>query len=186
VLAYRDRAILKFYLFTGARIGTGCRLQVADFHLDEVDPTIRILEKGQNNRKRTIGIHPEAAEAIQDYIQFAELTTGPLFRARPSSRSHQLGVRSISTPAMYRLLLGYLQQLPRAMKEVELADGTHTQRCIYTPHSLRATTATLLLTAGVDIRAVQELLGHAQVTTTQIYDKRRRQTRDSASHRVPV
>jgi len=68
---------------------------------------------------------------------------------------------------------------------VALEDGTTTRRCIYSPHSLRATTATLLLDAGVDIRAVHELLGHAQVTTTQIYDKRRRKTSDGASHKVP-
>lgn len=52
---------------------------------------------------------------------------------------------------------------------------------IYTPHSLRATTATLLLDAGVDITKVQELLGHRHITTTQIYDKRRRST----SERLP-
>jgi site-specific recombinase XerD len=45
---------------------------------------------------------------------------------------------------------------------------------LYSTHSLRATTATLLLDAGVDIRKVQELLGHRHVITTQIYDKRRR------------
>jgi site-specific recombinase XerD len=44
----------------------------------------------------------------------------------------------------------------------------------YLPHSLRATSASLLLGAGVDIRKVQQLLGHRHITTTQIYDKRRR------------
>ena len=48
------------------------------------------------------------------------------------------------------------------------------------------TTATLLLDAGVDIRKVQELLGHKHVTTTQIYDKRRRTTKESASHDMPI
>jgi len=55
----------------------------------------------------------------------------------------------------------------------------------YTPHSLRATTATLLLDAGVDIAKVQELLGHRHITTTQIYDKRWR-TMAEASHDVPI
>jgi site-specific recombinase XerC len=50
---------------------------------------------------------------------------------------------------------------------------------VYTPHSLRATT--LLLDANVDIIKVKELLGHRHVTTTQIYDKRRRSTSESAS-----
>ena len=59
-------------------------------------------------------------------------------------------------------------------------------RCIVSTHSLRATTATLLLDADVDIRKVQELLGHRHVTTTQIYDKRRRTTKESASHDVPI
>lgn len=51
---------------------------------------------------------------------------------------------------------------------------------------LRATTATLLLDAGVDIRKVQDLLGHQHVTTTQIYDKRRRSLKEGASHDVPI
>ncbi len=59
------------------------------------------------------------------------------------------------------------------------------ERCVYTPHSLRATAATLLLKAGIDILDVQVLLGHPSVTTTQIYDERVRQTRDSASHKMP-
>jgi site-specific recombinase XerD len=65
-------------------------------------------------------------------------------------------------------------------------DRTVTRSCVYTPQSLRATTATLLLDAGVDIRKVQDLLGHRHITTTQIYDKRRRSTSESASHDVPI
>jgi integrase len=54
------------------------------------------------------------------------------------------------------------------------------QRCIYAPYSLRATTATLLLDGNADIVKVKDLLGHRHVTTTQIYDKRRRSTSESA------
>lgn len=75
---------------------------------------------------------------------------------------------------MYLIILRYLEQLPGSLKEVELGDGTVKTQCVYTPHSLRATTATLLLDAGVDIAKVQELLGHRHITTTQIYDKRGR------------
>ena len=66
------------------------------------------------------------------------------------------------------------------------ADGAPARECVFTPHSLRATTATLLLGAGVDIRKVQHLLGHRHVTTTQIYDKRRIAASESAIHEVPI
>ena len=87
---------------------------------------------------------------------------------------------------MYRVIESYLERLPGAMKEVEKPDGTTSKHSVYTPHSLRATTATLLLNARVDIRKVQDLLGHRNVTTTQIYDKRRRTTSESASHEMPL
>lgn len=87
---------------------------------------------------------------------------------------------------MWRVIEGYLSKLPGATHEVELPDGTTKRECIYSPHSLRATTATLLLDAGVDITKVQELLGHRHLTTTQIYDKRRRSHSESASHEVPI
>jgi integrase len=87
---------------------------------------------------------------------------------------------------MYRAILEHLTRLPGAMKEMTGKDGTPEMRCIYTPDSLRTTNATLLLDGNTDIRKVQELLGHRHVTTTHIYDKRRRTTSDSASHDLVI
>jgi site-specific recombinase XerD len=184
LLDCRDRAILKFYLYSGARLATGCRLKVNDFHVDENGATIRIAEKGDKRRK--IGLHFTAAQAIQEYIAKAGVEIGPLFRPRLNSRSEKLASRGFQPTAMYNLLLGYLARLPKAMCEVENSDGSKTRRCIYSPHSLRATAATLLLEAGVDIAKVQDLLGHRHITTTQIYDKRRRSANEGASHDMPV
>jgi site-specific recombinase XerD len=72
------------------------------------------------------------------------------------------------------------------MREVIGVGGKPVRKCVYCPHSLRATTATILLDSGVDIIKVQELLGHQHITTTQIYDKRRRHTSEGASHEVPI
>ena len=175
VLDFRDRAILKTYLYTGVRLATACRLRVRDFHQDGDEATLTINEKG--NRHRTIGIHFAAAEALAEYLGKAGLAAGPIFRARRAPHSDELGNKPMSEASMYRVIAGYVAKLPGAVKE-----GAR----LYSTHSLRATTATLLLDAGVDIRKVQELLGHRHITTTQIYDKRRRTTKESASHDVPI
>jgi integrase/recombinase XerC len=182
---YRDRAILKLYLYTGIRLATGCRLKVSDFHQEDGESTLRIHEKG--DKRRTIGIHFNAAQAIAEYIEKAGIDSGPLFRAQAHARKRdKLSAQPISSRTMYRLIQGYLCRLPGAMKKEELEDGTTAEFCLYTPHSLRATVATLLLDAGEDIRKVQDLLGHRHVTTTQIYDKRRIATSQSSSHNVPI
>ena len=183
VFDYRDRAILKFYLYSGARLAAGCQLQVEDFHQDPDGATIRIAEKGA--RRRTIGLHFAAAEAIQDYIAKAGLTQGPLFRPRKNSRSNKLADTPFDPSTMYRLVMGYLERLPRDAPARD-GDADQATRCPYSPHSLRATSATLLLGAGVDIRKVQELLGHRHITTTQIYDKRRIAAAEGASHDMPI
>jgi len=108
VLGSRDRAILAVFLYTGARIGTVCRLRVSDFHDDEDDPVLGIQEKGRGRSKRRIGVNFVCPEAIRHYLEHAELERGPLFRARLNSRSQKLGTRAISQAAMYRLLLSYL------------------------------------------------------------------------------
>jgi integrase len=188
VFDFRDRAIIKFFLYSGARIGTGCRLKVKDFHQDGDEATITLHEKGDKHRR--IELHFAAAEAISEYIRKAGLTKGPLFRAQRNSRVMELGEKPMGIPTMYRLLEGYLSRLPASTVEEDVTDKDGTtrklRRCVYSPHSLRATTATLLLDAGVDIIKVKELLGHRHVTTTQIYDKRRRSVKEGASHDVPI
>lgn len=184
VLDYRDRAILKRFIYSGIRLGTGCRIKVEDFHLEDGEATVKLHEKG--DKGRTIGLNPVAGETIEEYIQHAGLTSGPLFRPRRVPASEELAARRLSEVSLYRLIMSYLERLPGAMKEVTGKDGKPRKRCLYTPHSLRATTATLLLDGNNDMAEVQDLLGHRHITTTQIYDKRRRGTSDSASHKLVI
>lgn len=193
VVDFRDRAIIRVFLYTGVRLGTLIRLRVQDFHQDGEEYTLRVHEKG--GKRRTIGLHFAAGQAIHDYIHKAELTSGPLFRPRKGSRGQTLAERYLEPSGLYKLMQKYFEQLPGAVQAVAAPrspDGKAAEspvakrRVIFTPHSLRATTATLLLDANVDIRKVQDLLGHRHITTTQIYDKRRRSTSESASHDVPI
>jgi len=185
LVGYRDRAILKLYLYSGIRLTTGCRLRVSDFHRSGQGATIKLHEKG--DKRRTIGLHSRAAQAISEYIKKAEITSGPLFRAQAAPRSREkLSARPMDPTTMYRLIKGYLERLPGAMKKKPLPDGAEIEYCIYTPHSLRATTATLLLEEGVAIHRVQDLLGHLHISTTLIYEKRGRVASKSASHDVPI
>lgn len=179
-----DRAILKFYAYTGARIETGCQLNVPDFHLDGDEASMRFHLKG--GRTKVKGIHFAAADAIAEYVKAAGIESGPLLGPARSPHSDALADRRLSQRAMYTILMSYLAQLPGALQERLLPSGEKTQVCVYSPHSLRATTATLLLDAREPIESVQDLLDHKHITTTQIYDKRRRSVRDSASHKVPI
>jgi integrase/recombinase XerD len=174
---YRNRAILKFFLYSGARLSTACPLKVSDFHEDGDEATIRLHEKG--DKRRTIGLHFQAAQAIAEYIEKAALTSGPRFRPRLNSRREKLGNSAMSSWTLWRAVEGYLTQLPGSVKRHSY-ETARPRVSVFTPHSLRATTATLLLDAGVDIVKVKELLGDRHITTTQIYEKRRRSTSESA------
>ena len=158
VIDYRDRAILKFYLYSGARLATGCRLWLSDFHQDGEEATVRLHEKG--DRRRTIGLHYTAAQAIAEYIGKAEITRGALFRARLNPRSKKLATRPMDSATLYRLIQGYLEQLPGAMKEVKtLAGHTGPSGASIARTRCGPPRQPLLLDAGVDIRKVQNLLG---------------------------
>ncbi len=178
IIDKRDRAIIATYLYTGIRISTGCRLRIQDINVDPDDSTIAIKEKGRGKSRRTLGTHLHCIESIQDYLTALRSTEGPLFRARLNARSKKLGTKAISTPSMYRLLMSYLAQLPYALN----SEG----QCRYTPHSLRATTATLLAEVGVPIDNIQDLLGHKDIRVTRGYIKRGNDTTKSASHDVPL
>jgi site-specific recombinase XerD len=162
ILAHRDRAIVKLYLYTGIRLATGCSLLVEDFRQEGEEATLRLREKG--DKRRTIGLHYAAAQAIHEYLQSAELTSGPLFRPRRHSHTEELAATAREPRTMWTILKDYLSKLPNALRERELPDGNKVMECVYTPHSLRATAATLLLDSGVDIMEVKELLGHRHVT----------------------
>src|SRR5205823_13608281 len=133
IIDFRDRAILKFFLYSGARLSTACRLKVSDFHQDGDEATIRLHEKG--DKRRTIGLHVTAAQAIAEYIEKGELTNGPLFRPRLNPRSQKLSNRGMDAATMYRLIQTYMEQLPGAVREMGLDEGSG-GRSIYTPHSL--------------------------------------------------
>src|SRR5215471_10448105 len=139
------------------------------------------------DKRRMIGLRFNAAQVINEYVEQAGIASGPLFRAQAAPRNREkLSNCPMDSATMYRVIQGYLRRLPGAMKKEQIEDGSEVVYCIYTPHSLRATTATLLLDAGVDIKKVQDLLGHRHITTTQIYDKRRIAASQSASHDVPI
>ena len=178
VLQARDRAILSCFLYVGLRTSSVCKLDIADFHDDPVNPVLTITEKGKKATRRRVGVNVHGAEALREYLEASGLTGGPFFRARCNPRSKKLGEKRISINSMYRLLLGYLTQLPHSRNP----DGS----CRYSTHSLRATTATLLDEAGIGIKKIQELLGHKDIRVTQQYIKLGDDTRKSASHDVPL
>ena len=90
---------------------------------------MRVHLKG--NRYKTKGIHFSAAESIAEYIKAAGIESGPLFRPRVSRHGDALAPRRMAQRSMYRVLMSYLERLPGAMQEKELADGQKVQKCIY-------------------------------------------------------
>lgn len=89
-------------------------------------------------------------------------------------KNSRLTNKRLIEAGMHKIVRGYPGKLPGVMVSDDDAEGNVSSRCMYSTHSLRATTATLSLGADVNICKVQELLRHRHVTTTQIYDKRKR------------
>ncbi len=99
-----------------------------------------------------------AAQVIGEYVEKAGITAGPLIRAQAAPRSRErLSNLPLDSATMYRVIQGYLRRLPGAMKKERLEDGSEVEYCVYTPHSLGATTVPLLLDAGVDFKKAQKL-----------------------------
>jgi len=142
-MAARDAAVLELFYSSGLRLAELASLDVKD--LDPIGETVRVMGKGA--RERIVPVGAIALEAISRYRHEASVQSGPLFINKSRKR---LGHRSI-----WLLLKACVREagLPATLS----------------PHKLRHSFATHLLDNGADLRSVQSLLGHASLTTTQIY-----------------
>lgn len=145
----RDAALLELLYGVGARISEACGLDVDD--VDLADRVVLLRGKGGRERRLPLGAH--AADAVSAY----------LVRGRPALISR-------STPALFINARGARLGRQSAWDIVTRAADRAGLSGI-SPHSFRHSFATHLLEGGADVRVVQELLGHASVTTTQIYTK---------------
>ncbi|GIG23385.1 tyrosine recombinase XerD [Cellulomonas chitinilytica] len=150
----RDRALLEVVYSTGARISEAVGLAVDDVDRTPGRSSVRLLGKG--NKERVVPLGSFALEALEAY----------LVRARPALAGGGRG-----TPVVFLNTRGAPLSrqsawavLRTAANRAGLAGAEH-----ISPHTLRHSFATHLLAGGADVRVVQELLGHASVTTTQIY-----------------
>lgn len=161
-LPARDAAILETFYSSGLRISELIGLDVQD--VDFISESLRVLGKGA--KERIVPLGEPAIAAIQRYRRDAVVTNGPLFLS--------VRKRRITQQAVDLLLRKYIKHssIPFAIS----------------PHKLRHSFATHLLDAGADLRSVQALLGHASLSTTQLYThvtrERLKQAYDSAHPRA--
>jgi len=146
----RDRALLELLYGIGARVTEAVSLDVDD--VDFASATVRVLGKGGKERVLPLGRY--AADALTAYLT----------RARPA-----LATRGAGTPALFLNQRGGRLSRQSAWNVIQAAAKRADLPGHLSPHTLRHSFATHLLDGGADVRVVQELLGHASVTTTQIY-----------------
>jgi len=149
-LALRDRALLELLYATGARISEAVGLAVDD--LDREGAVVRLQGKGGKTRLVPVGSY--ALRAVQAY----------LVQGRPA-----LAATGAGSPAIFLNARGGPLSRQSAWSILKSAADRAGLNQSLSPHTLRHSFATHLLDGGADVRVVQELLGHASVTTTQIY-----------------
>ncbi len=149
-LSLRNRALLEVLYSTGARISEAVGLDV-----DDIDTHARsVLLRGKGGKQRLVPIGRPAVSALDIY----------LVRGRPD-----LARRGRSTPAIFLNARGGRLSRQSAWQVLQDSAERAGIKSAVSPHVLRHSFATHLLDGGADVRVVQELLGHASVTTTQIY-----------------
>ena len=149
----RDRALLEVLYGTGARISEAVGLAVDD--LDRGQSVVRLAGKG--GKQRIVPVGSYALQAVEDY----------LVRARPAlAAAGRTGVRG---GALFLNARGGSLSRQSAWAILRTAAERAGLKPEVSPHTLRHSFATHLLDGGADVRVVQELLGHASVTTTQVY-----------------
>ena len=149
-LALRDRALLEVLYGTGARISEAVGLD-----LDDLDPEQgTVLLRGKGSKERMVPVGSYAREAVDAY----------LVRGRP-----ELAATGSGLPALFLNARGGRLSRQSAWTVLAKAAERAGVTAEVSPHTLRHSFATHLLDGGADVRVVQELLGHASVTTTQVY-----------------
>ncbi len=147
--AIRDRAMLELMYASGMRVS-----EIVSLNLDDVDTKegyVRCFGKG--HKERVIPIYEQIAKTLESYIK----ETRPKLLRNPSEKALFINPRGERLTRQ-----GLWQKLKDYAKEAELDKEI-------TPHTLRHSFATHMLSGGADLRSVQELLGHANISTTQIY-----------------
>ena len=148
----RDRALLELLYGTGARISEAVGLDVDDVELEAASAEARLFGKGRKERVVPMGRY--AVEALEAY----------LVRGRPVLAANGRG-----TAALFLNTRGERLSRQSGWAVLQAAAGRAGLSDHVSPHTLRHSFATHLLSGGADVRVVQELLGHASVTTTQVY-----------------
>jgi integrase/recombinase XerD len=154
----RDRALLELLYGTGARISEAVGLAVDD--LDRGQSTVRLAGKG--GKERIVPVGSYALRAVEEYLVRARPELAAKSRGGARGGAMFLNVRggALSRQSAWAIL----------RSAAERAGGVGgMQATEISPHTLRHSFATHLLDGGADVRVVQELLGHASVTTTQVY-----------------
>ena len=164
----RDRAILATLLYHGLRRQELVKLRVKD--LGQREGVLHFRVRGKGSKVRYIPVAAGAARLIQAYLQLA----GHLFRPVVNNTGNGNLNKPLNPASIYRNVVEkYARQIGLAVDVRGF--------CV---HSLRATAATNALSNGADIAKVQEWLGHANISTTRIYDKRSSRPEDSPSFKV--
>ncbi len=145
----RDRALFELLYSTGCRVSELCSLKVEDAASE------RILIRGKGGKQRYVFIGPAAREALNDYLPLREerLKTKGLDAIRALILDEQ--GQGLTTRGVYYILQKYMRKSGLNRK--------------IGPHAFRHAFATEVLNEGADIRVVQEMLGHASLSTTQVY-----------------
>jgi site-specific recombinase XerD len=165
----RDSAILHVLFFGGCRIAELVGLKVGDIYEDEGYFLLRFTVKG--GKEHPVEVHHELQQAIRRYLAVSghgNDLRSPLFLSVKSGRNR--GDRPLHKDHFTWIFEKYRKKAGLSEK--------------FTPHSARATCATVALHNGADLEHVQRLLGHADIRTTQVYDKRRFLHKDSAAYAV--
>lgn len=147
---YRDRAMLELLYATGIRVSELIALDVSD-----VNTSVGIIRCRGKDKERAIPLYPAAIRALSEYIEFIR----PQMISDPDEESLfvNVGGERMSRQGFWKILKSY-QAKARIEKTI-------------TPHTLRHSFAAHLLENGADLRSIQEMLGHADISSTQVYSQ---------------